>query len=352
MTPIERAWYRDASWLSLLAPLEALYRGAVKRRHRAFKEGRRDVWKTPVPLVVVGNLSLGGTGKSPLVAWLARWLEAQGWRPGIVSRGYGGKAPTYPLLVTARTPVEHSGDEPLMLAQQSGVAVAVDPDRPRAAQALIDACDCNVLLADDGLQHYALGRTLELVVIDGRRGLGNRRCLPRGPLREPIERLQEVDALIGNGGFADLRPEDGDGVARFSMRVVPQAWRHLLSGERYPIETLPFTTDSPVAALAGIGHPQRFFDTLDALGVAHRPCAFGDHHRFEAADLPAAPAIVVMTAKDGVKCQAFADDRCWVLDVEALPEPAFERWWMERVSRWHAAGDDGATGVEEVKTRS
>ncbi|WP_110648620.1 tetraacyldisaccharide 4'-kinase [Salinicola peritrichatus] len=347
MTPIERAWYRNAPWLALLAPLEALYRAGVQRRRRAFEDGRREIWKAPVPVVVVGNLSVGGTGKSPLVAWLARWLKAQGWRPGIVSRGYGGKAPTYPLLVDDRTPVEHCGDEPLMLALQSGVAVAVDPDRPRAARALIDTRGCDVLLADDGLQHYALGRTLELVVIDGQRGLGNRRCLPRGPLREPVERLREADALVGNGGFAGLQPEDGAGVARFTMRIAPRVWRHLASGATYPVETPPFSTGVPVVALAGIGHPQRFFDTLDALGVAHRPRAFGDHHRFVATDLPPAPATVVMTAKDGVKCRAFADDRCWVLDIEALPEPAFEHWWAGCVAQW-----DAATGVEAAKARS
>ncbi|WP_110664902.1 tetraacyldisaccharide 4'-kinase [Salinicola halophilus] len=333
MTRLERAWYRDAGWLSLLTPLEALYRWLARRRRERFENGRRTIWRAPVPVIIVGNLTVGGTGKSPLVARLVRDLEAAGWQPGIVSRGYGGKAASYPLLVTSDTSVAESGDEPLMLAQQTGVAVAVAPDRPRAARALLERCGCDILVSDDGLQHYALGRTLELVVVDGRRGLGNRRCLPRGPLREPVARLDEFDALIGNGGFEAIDARDGVGVPRFDMRIVPRQWRHLASGRVLPISSPPFG-EQPVEALAGIGHPQRFFDTLTALGVNHRPHAFGDHHRFAPEDLPAGRGPVVMTAKDGVKCQSWADERCWVLDVEAELDDAFDDWWRERI------GDD------------
>ncbi|OLO03544.1 tetraacyldisaccharide 4'-kinase [Salinicola socius] len=353
MTPIERAWYRGADWLVLLAPLEALYRHVVKRRRQAYRDGRRDVWQPPVPVIVVGNLSVGGTGKSPLVAWLVRWLRDNGWRPGIVSRGYGGKAESYPLAVTSTTPVAQSGDEPLMLAQQTGAPVAVDPDRPQAARWLLEQLQCDILIADDGLQHYALGRALELVVVDGVRGFGNRHCLPRGPLREPLGRLAEVDALIANGGVASLAGTDGEGVPRFSMTLAPTAWRHLASGARYPIEPLPFAVDVPVVALAGIGHPQRFFDTLDTLGVPHQGVAFGDHHRYSIADLPDAPTIVVMTAKDAVKCAGFADERCWVLDVEATPEPAFVTWWAEQVDGWSRSWIDALpAGAERPMTRS
>lgn len=359
MTPIERAWYRDASWLALLSPLEALYRFVVARRRRAYRLGRREVWQPPVPLVVVGNLSVGGTGKSPLVAWLARRLRADGWRPGIVSRGYGGKAAVYPLAVVADTPVAQSGDEPLMLAQQCGVPVAVDPDRPTAARLLIDEYRCDVLLADDGLQHYAMGRTLELVVVDAARGFGNRHCLPRGPLREPLSRLDEVDALIGNGGFDATMSGDTAGVPLFAMSIAPRAWRHLASGECYPVNSPPFSLDEPVAAVAGIGHPRRFFDTLDGLGVFHEPYAFADHHRFVPEDLPPPPAVVVMTAKDGVKCQGFADERFWVLDIEASPEPAFTQWWDARIAQWRSerhgfeeCSFSRSSGAGCVKTRS
>ncbi|WP_110687486.1 tetraacyldisaccharide 4'-kinase [Salinicola aestuarinus] len=330
MTRLERAWYRNAGWLSLLAPLETLYRWGVKRRRAQFESGQRRTWRTPVPVVIVGNLTVGGTGKSPLVARLVRDLSAAGWRPGIVSRGYGGRGARYPLLVTSQTPVAQSGDEPLMLAQQTGVAVAVDPDRPRAAQLLLEQRGCDIVISDDGLQHYALARKLELVVIDGKRGLGNRHCLPRGPLREPVSRLQEVDALIGNGGFEAIDAQDGAGVPRFDMRVVPRQWRHLASGRVLPVSSPPFG-EQRVEALAGIGHPQRFFDTLTALGVVHRAHAFSDHHRFVPDDLPVGEATVVMTAKDGVKCQSWADERCWVLDVEAELDDAFDSWWRERV---------------------
>ena len=336
MTPIERAWYRGAGWLALLAPLEAVYRYIVKRRRQAYRSGRRDVWHPPVPVIVVGNLSVGGTGKSPLVAWLARRLEHEGWRPGIVSRGYGGKADSYPLSVSPSTPVGQSGDEPLMLAQQAGVPVVVDPNRPAAARWLIERFQCDILIADDGLQHYALGRTMELVVVDGVRGFGNRHCLPQGPLREPLDRLSEVDALIGNGGLGSLSDDDAEGIPRFMMTLAPTAWRHLKSGARRPLDPAPFALDALVAALAGIGHPQRFFSTLDALRIPHRAYAFDDHHRFSATDLPAAPAIVVMTAKDAVKCADFADDRCWVLDVEAVPDTAFVDWWQTRVDEWRS----------------
>ncbi|WP_251976496.1 tetraacyldisaccharide 4'-kinase [Salinicola avicenniae] len=344
MTPIERAWYRDARWLTLLAPLEGLYRLLAGRRRQAYLEGRRTVWLPPVPVIVVGNLSVGGTGKSPLVAWLVRWLQMQGWQPGIVSRGYGGKAASYPLLVSPATPVAQSGDEPLMLAQQTGVAVAVDPDRPRAARALLEQAGCDIVIADDGLQHYALGRTLELAVVDGARGFGNRRCLPRGPLREPLARLGEVDALVGNGGFSALQADDGlrvDGeqrTPRFAMTLVPVGWRHLLDGCRRPVTESPAAAGESVAAIAGIGHPQRFFDTLDALGIAHEAYPFSDHHRFSAVDLPAASTIL-MTAKDGVKCADLADARCWVLDVEARPEPDFEAWLREQLEALAMARD-------------
>lgn len=192
------AAYRGAPWLALLRPLAALYRLAITRRAAAYRDGRRPVWRAEVPVVVVGNITLGGTGKSPLVAWLGRYLSEQGWRPGIVSRGYGGKAAGYPLRVLDDTPVAQCGDEPRMLARQTGLPVVVDPDRPRGARMLCEL-GCDILISDDGLQHLALGRDIELVVVDGARGFGNGHCLPAGPLREPLTRLAQVDALLING---------------------------------------------------------------------------------------------------------------------------------------------------------
>lgn len=319
------AAYAGAPWLGLLRPLEALYRWAMARRAEAFRTGRRAVWRPEVPVIVVGNLTLGGSGKTPLTAWLAAHLAAGGWRPGIVSRGYGGKASRYPLRVSAETPVAESGDEPRMLARQTGVPVVVDPDRPRGARALVDA-GCDILISDDGLQHLALGRDLELVVVDGARGFGNGRCLPAGPLREPLTRLATVDAVLVNGEPAFPAPPDA-----WTFRLAPVRWRRLADGEGRALAPLPFS--GPVHAVAGIGHPGRFFATLEALGVVVVPHALGDHHRFTAADLDFGDdRPVVMTAKDAEKCRDLAPVESWVLEVEADPGPAFTAWLDARLA--------------------
>lgn len=318
------AAYRGDAWLVTLRPLEALYRLAVRRRAVAFATGRRAVWQAPVPVIVVGNITLGGTGKSPLVAWLARFLAERGWSPGILSRGYGGRSDRYPLLLDADTPVTACGDEPRMLADQTGMPVVVDPDRARGARRLL-ATGCDILIGDDGLQHLALGRDLELVVVDGRRGFGNGRCLPAGPLREPLTRLDGVDAVVINGEPAFVPPAGAHGMA-----LMPSAWRRLNDGRRVPPTPPPFA--GPVHALAGIGHPARFFATLEALGVEPIPHAFADHHRFTAADLVFADhRPLVMTAKDAVKCRGLAPDDSWVLEVEARPDAAFIDWLQARL---------------------
>ncbi|WP_158773041.1 tetraacyldisaccharide 4'-kinase [Cobetia sp. L2A1] len=319
------AWYRGATWLHLLRPLEYVYKDVVARRRQAFLSGKREIWKAPVPVIVIGNITVGGTGKSPLVAWLGRWLSEQGWRPGIISRGYGGHAPRYPLFVQADTDPQHAGDEPVMLAQQTGLPVAVDPDRPSAARRLI-AAGCDILLSDDGLQHHALGRDIELVVVDGERGFGNQRCLPAGPLREPLSRLASVDAVISNGNIdCTLLP-----IESHCMTLTPVHWRHLIDDVRYPASHQPFS--GAVHALAGIGNPQRFFRTLTTLGVEHIPHPLADHHRFAPTDLRFSDNLpVVMTAKDAVKCRRFANERCWALDVEARPDQALVEWLTKRL---------------------
>lgn len=313
------AAYRGAPWLTLLRPLEALYRGAVRRRATAYAEGRKPVWRAPVPVIVVGNLTLGGTGKSPLVAWLATHLRERGRAPGILSRGYGGRSDDYPLWVSAETPVAACGDEPAMLAAQTGVPLVVDPDRPRGARRLLEA-GCDILISDDGLQHLALGRDLELVVVDGARGFGNGRCLPAGPLREPLERLASVDAVLINGDAAFAPP---DGAHR--MALEPSAWRRVADGEARPLSPPPFT--GPVHGVAGIGNPGRFFATLERQGLTVTPHPYADHHAFAAGDLAFGDdRPVVMTAKDAVKCRDFASPACWALEVEARPDTTFIEW--------------------------
>ncbi|EPC03871.1 hypothetical protein L861_00820 [Litchfieldella anticariensis FP35 = DSM 16096] len=321
------AWYRDAAWLKGLVPLEWLYRGVVAARTRAYASGRKPVWRGPIPVIVVivvGNITLGGTGKSPLVAWLARWLAAQGYRPGILSRGYGGRSHAYPLRVQADTPVGECGDEPLMLAAQTGVPVVVDPERPCGARRLFEE-GCDILISDDGLQHLALGRDIELVVVDGERGFGNAHCLPAGPLREPLSRLTGCDALIVNGHSRKVLPEP-----YYEMHLRPRYWRRLVDDTRLEIGAQPFS--GRVHAVAGIGNPERFFTTVAALGFEVEPHPFADHHEFRAEDLAFGDdRPVVMTAKDAVKCRDLTDTRYWVLDVEACPEQRFIDWLERRL---------------------
>lgn len=319
------AWYGDAAWLSVLRPLEAIYCRQVTRRLAEARAGKRTVHQLSVPVIVVGNLTLGGTGKSPLVAWLARYLSEQGYRPGILSRGYGGKSADYPLRVAETTPVDVCGDEPLMLAAQTGVPVVVDPRRARGAERLLDE-GCDILISDDGLQHLALGRDMELVVVDGQRGFGNGRCLPAGPLREPLSRLASIDALVVNGAEPDAVAGGQGAAQRYQMTLAPVVWRRLSDDARLPLSPLPFAPR--VHGLAGIGNPPRFFATLEGLGLDVMPHPKPDHHRFTSQDLSFDDeAPVIMTAKDAVKCRGFADSRCWALDVEARPSSGFIEWF-------------------------
>lgn len=322
------AAYQGSAWLAPLRPLGALYGRIMNRRNNAYRTGKRAVWHAPVIVIVVGNITLGGTGKSPIVAWLVRWLAAQGYTPGIVTRGYGGSAAHYPLTVTPDTNVTESGDEPLMLAQQTGVPVVADPQRARGARALIEA-GCDVIVSDDGLQHLELGRDIELAVVDGARGLGNGRCLPAGPLRELAARLAQVDAVLVNGDSQQTLPG-----YMTPMRLVPKQWRQLASGEQYSLAPLPFTL--PVDAVAGIGRPERFFDTLTTLGVTGSWHSFADHYQYDASALQFAqtdtPRPLLMTAKDAVKCRDIAPPDSWVLDVEAELPPEFEQWLADRLA--------------------
>ncbi len=326
---LEQRWlkaaYDDSQWLVPLYPLGTLYRYLMSRRDAQYSSGKKTVWQASVPVIVVGNITLGGTGKSPLVAWLSRWLVQRGYSPGIVTRGYGGKAVNYPLHVVATTDPAHSGDEPLMLAQQTGCPVVADPQRPRGAQALIEQ-GCDIIISDDGLQHLALGRDIELVVIDGARGLGNGRCLPAGPLRESPNRLSRVDAVIING-----EQRHAVGVNGVPMVLAPQHWRHLHSQQRRALVPLPFTL--PVHGIAGIGHPERFFNTLRTLGVDGDMHPLADHQRFDKQTFQFVDQRpVVMTAKDAVKCQALAPPDSWVLEVEATLPPEFEHWLAAKLS--------------------
>ncbi len=320
------AWYdpsgRTRAWLWPLWPLSLLFAtlGGVRRR---ILERRRGHGTALPPVVVIGNITLGGTGKTPLLIALARLLQAHGLRPGVVSRGHGGDG--QPAFVTALSQPRQVGDEPLLIQRETGCPVRVDGNRQRAVQRLAAEHDCDVILSDDGLQHHAMPRALELVVIDGVRLLGNGHCLPAGPLREPAARLREVDWLVINGGAEDaaarLRARSGLSERQSPvtvMRLQPRAWVNVGSGQRLALAELPLVPGRALHAVAGIGNPGRFFDTLRGLGLAPQCHAFADHHRFSAADLPfMQDATVLMTSKDAVKCEAFAGPHCWSLEVEA-----------------------------------
>jgi len=319
------AWYRGHPALGLLGPLEALYRRVVQRKRAAFLAGEGDIYRAPVPVVVVGNITVGGTGKTPLILWLIEHCRARGLKVGVVSRGYGATPPQLPWRVTAEQSAGVAGDEPLLIVQRSGVPLMIDPDRSRAVRALLEAEPLDLILCDDGLQHYRLARDLELVLIDAARGLGNRRCLPAGPLREPAERLSSVDAVLYNGAVADS--DDG-----YAFQLQPTALVNLLSSERRLLTYFP--PAQALHAVAGIGNPQRFFSTLEALHWRPIPHAYADHAQYSFEQLNFSPTLpVVMTEKDAVKCRSFAAADWWYLAVDAAPSLAFIAWFDAQLLR-------------------
>ncbi len=313
----------------LLAPLAWLFR-ALARRRRVRLE--RTAIALDVPVVIVGNISVGGTGKTPLLIALAQRLQQTGYCPGVVSRGYGGKSPRYPLMVTPDTSVAHSGDEPLAIARATGCAVCVSPDRAQAAQALRES-GCDIILSDDGLQHYRLARDLEIAVVDGARAFGNGWCLPVGPLREPVDRLNQVDWVVVNGPADRIRQQAPQlRTAQYVMTVTPNAWHRVSDGASEALTY--FAKKTPVHAVAGIGNPDRFFTTLEQLDLKPVRHSFADHHDYRPGELIFSPAFpVVMTAKDAVKCQAFAQPDWWYLSVSAELPDAF---WNEFLHRLNA----------------
>ncbi len=308
MIDINRIWYDRHPLALLLWPASIVFRLLSTLRRWGYRSGLLTTEYPGVPVIVVGNIAVGGTGKTPLVIALAERLRQAGYRPGIISRGYRGKARHWPQQVRPDSDPVMVGDEAVLLAQRSGCPVAVGPDRVATARALLTASDSDILISDDGLQHYRLGRDIEIAVIDGVRRLGNGYLLPAGPLREPAQRLKQVDFTVVNGGIA--------GKLEYPMPLLPQ--RFIPLRPHAPSQPLSAFNGQRVHAIAAIGNPQRFFDTLRELGIEVIEHCFPDHHLLQAEDIRFDDDLaVLMTEKDAVKCRRFATAGCWYLEIEA-----------------------------------
>lgn len=309
MKSIDAYWYSHNIFAWLLIPVSWIYCLISILRRFLYLKGFLKSRKLEIPIIIVGNISVGGTGKTPLLIAICKLLKEQGIKPCVVSRGYGGNFSGEKIISREDTP-ESVGDEPFMLARQTHCPVAVGRNRTEAAQLLIDKHSCNIILSDDGLQHYRMQRDIEIAVIDVNRKFGNGFCLPAGPLREPVSRLATTDMIVYHGNVA----ED----YRFSLEFNDAI--NLVSQESRSIES--FNTSS-VHAVAGIGHPQRFFNQLRQTGLTIVEHAFPDHHSYNESDINFGDGKpVLMTEKDAVKCANFKQSNCWCITVEAkLSEP-------------------------------
>ncbi|MDR2165311.1 MAG: tetraacyldisaccharide 4'-kinase [Zoogloeaceae bacterium] len=337
MAWIQKRWYvRSLSlpaWCALFPLIfpSLVFAGLSAARRLAYRRGWLRARALPVPVVVVGNLTVGGTGKTPLVLALIERLRAAGWRPGVISRGYGGRAVApIPALPDARP--DEVGDEPILLATRGNCPVWVGQDRIATAWALLAAHpEIDLLLSDDGLQHYRLRRDIELVVFDGR-GIGNGWLLPLGPLREPLQRIRRVTALVTHGAPDPRVLAAASGIPCHTMTLEPGPFYRLgAPAQRAAVpELLRDCAGRPLHAIAGIGHPDRFFRTLSALGLVFTAHPFPDHHAFTEADLDFAPdAVLLMTEKDGVKCTRLNLGEAWVLPVSAHLDPGLTETLLE-----------------------
>ncbi len=310
---VQSVWYEKKPIAYLFLPLTAIFYVVVIVRRLLYRIGLKKSTRLPVPVIVVGNITVGGTGKTPFTVWLANYLKGKGYTPGVISRGYGGNASNWPQQVRPDSDPRTVGDEALIISKATKCPMAVGPDRVGAARALLEHTDCDILISDDGLQHYALQRTIEIAVLDGTRRLGNGFCLPAGPLREPASRLNSIDMVVTNGS-----PLEGE----VGMRLEGQIAVNLKDG-LITRKLRSFGFDRvPIVALAGIGNPGRFFDHLKSNGLEFESCSFPDHHQFSKADFDfSRETVVLMTEKDAVKCKLFATGREWFVPVEAVLAP-------------------------------
>lgn len=320
---IQNSWYNKSGLTTFLQPLSWLFCLLVQIRRLLYRIKIIRTTKLDVPVVVVGNITVGGTGKTPLVIELANLLKKQGYHPGIISRGYGGKARTWPQQVRCDGDPTMVGDEAILIARRTRCPMAVGPDRVASAQALLKYTDCNVIISDDGLQHYTLGRDIEIAVIDGIRRYGNGKCLPAGPLREPIKRLDQVNFKVTNGVA---------GPDEFAMTYKADK----LCRADAPDVTLDISSlkNQTVHAIAGIGNPQRFFDNLKLSGLDIIEHAFPDHYPFKKSDLDFGEIQpIVITEKDAVKCQRFYLHNVWYQPINAILDNQFTEQLLVMLER-------------------
>jgi tetraacyldisaccharide 4'-kinase len=313
---IESIWYRHHPLSWLLWPCSLIYCLIITLRR--FYLTRFCQQKNLVPIIVVGNITVGGVGKTPLVIALAKQALEKGLRVGIVSRGYGATTQRFPHKVALSDSAYFVGDEPLLIAQKVNCPVVIAPKRMDAVNYLLENYQSQLIISDDGLQHYAMGRAIEIIVIDGERSFGNGMCLPAGPLREQVSRLKKADFIVINGGDKPC-PANAH-----TMILTPGLLTALTTG----VNIVPNALVGPVAAIAAIGHPKRFFTTLAGMGVVFTPYCFADHHQFSGNELIFSEKYVVMTEKDAVKCRAFATANWYFLPVVAsLSDRFWQRLW-------------------------
>ncbi len=313
-------WYKDIIIGTWIMPWGFLFADIVRFRKFLYRIGVLKTQRLPVPVIVVGNITVGGTGKTPLIISLAKLLKDEGFKVGIISRGYGGDKLAH--IVTINSDPKQVGDEAILIAKQTDCPIAVAPLRVEAGKLLLEHADCNVILSDDGLQHYALHRDIEIAVIDGERRFGNSYCLPAGPLREPITRLNSVDFIVVNGKRTEANEVE--------MHITGDTAVNMVTGERKPLSS--FATEAKLHALAGIGNPDRFFKLLTNAGLSFTSHSFPDHHVFESRDINFKET-VLMTEKDAVKCTEFATQQHWFVPVTAIPETKFTEQLLSLLKR-------------------
>lgn len=324
MARIDTYWYRGSPWLWLLWPISLLFCALVMIRRALYRLGILQSVSFAAPVIVVGNITVGGSGKTPLVTYLVELLRRHGYKPGVVSRGYGGQAENWPQTVTVESCASMVGDEAVLLARRCQCPMVVGPDRAMAVEQLLGEHDVDVVISDDGMQHYRMGRDIEIAVLDGERRLANGLCLPAGPLREGKGRLKQVDFLVTNG-----KARAGE----WAMQLQPGEAHSLRGDEKRSLEAFSGKT---VHAVAAIGNPERFFHTLRDAGLSIKAHPFADHHPFTQGELDFNDAEpVMMTEKDAVKYINYASERHWYLPVTAVLDEDFSRQLLERLENIH-----------------